>query len=311
MSGKSYKERVLDECVSLRFYRDVIGEFVGTMLLVAVQASLPGWTAYGLGGVIQVALGMGFVLFFLVTVLGDKGGANLNPAVTIALTICGRTTLYRATLYIVAQAIGGITGAALVSALTPDAYQGSLAATVLHEDITIAQGIFIEAWITFMLVFAVFGATAPYAGTNIGKAGGPLSIGLALTVGIMIAFASTGGSMNPARTLGPAVITGIWTDHWVYWVGPIFGGCMATLVYYIVCVEYASEEDDEDEQDTQQVASYPIGKDQFPKDQYVKEQFPKEQFVKEQFVKEQYPAKDVEQQAPKGEQWGKGEATKF
>jgi len=246
MSVKTYKQRILDECVSLRFYRDVLGEFVGTFLLVSVQAALPlSWEKDGLGGVIQVALGMGFVVFSLITVLGDCGGAHLNPAVTVAMAVCTKATVYRACLYTVAQCIGGITGAALISALTPGAYRGNLAATTLHPDVTLAQGLFTETWITFILVFCIHGATTPSRATGNPKGVAPLAIGLSVALGIMCGFAATGGSMNPARSLGPAVVTGIWDDHWVYWVGPIFGGCLATLVFFIVCVEYNNRLEDD------------------------------------------------------------------
>ena len=93
------------------------------------------------------------------------------------------------------------------------------------------EGLVIEFILTFFLVFTVFATAIDKRGN---AAFAPLAIGLVVFVDHLIAVPLTGASMNPARTLGPALIHGMWDDHWVYWVGPIFGGIAATLTYVLL-----------------------------------------------------------------------------
>ncbi len=91
-------------------------------------------------------------------------------------------------------------------------------------------GVLVEAVLTFVLVFTVF-ATAmdPRGMANLA----PIAIGLAVLVDHFVGVPLTGASMNPARSFGPALVAGFWDDHWVYWLGPLIGGGLAALVYYL------------------------------------------------------------------------------
>ncbi|KAF0291305.1 Aquaporin AQPAe.a [Amphibalanus amphitrite] len=115
------------------------------------------------------------------------------------------------------------------SALTPAGIQGSLGMTQVHPELTAAQGFGIEVLITFVLVFVVFGVCDEKRTDVLGA--GPLAIGLAVTTCHVGALKCTGASMNPARSFGPAVVTGIWANHWVFWAGPLLGGLLAAVLY--------------------------------------------------------------------------------
>ncbi|XP_043546996.1 aquaporin-1-like [Chiloscyllium plagiosum] len=99
----------------------------------------------------------------------------------------------------------------------------------LAEGVTPAQGLGVEIIITFQLVLCVFATTDKRRKDLSGS--GPLAIGLSVAIGHLMAIGFTGCGMNPARSFGPAVITGNFKDHWVYWVGPIIGGVTAAFVY--------------------------------------------------------------------------------
>ncbi|ELT87914.1 hypothetical protein CAPTEDRAFT_37043, partial [Capitella teleta] len=222
------------ELTSLAFWRDLLAEFVMTFMLMSVQAALPlDWGTNGLlGGPVQVGLGVGFLVTAMAWALGDFSGGHINPAVSIAMMACAKISPLRALFYVASQSVGAVAGAGFVYGMIPSASRGHLSATSLGPGVEPHQGFLIEAWITCLLVLTVFGSTNKKRKGSLHMPAVP--IGLAVALGIMTgvnAFGSTGGSMNPARSLGPAVVLSIWDDHWVYWAGPICGGLLAAMVY--------------------------------------------------------------------------------
>lgn len=179
-----------------------------------------------------IALTFGFVVMVAVQTLGHVSGAHLNPAVTCGAVVAGKVTIIRALLYIIAQCLGAIAGTAFLKTVTPIQFQGALGSTLLNENITAQQGIGVEFLLGFVLIFVVFGVTDPNKPDS--KIPASLAIGLTVAVGHFASIPYTGSSMNPARSLGSAVVANMWDYHWVYWFGPCLGGIAASLLYTYV-----------------------------------------------------------------------------
>lgn len=214
-----------------------VAEILGTFALVFIGAgSVVMAVNQGSGqyaGLVGVALAHGLVLAIMVSSLGHISGAHFNPAVTIGAWVGGKIESGRAVVYVVAQLAGATAGAALLRAVMPDAIwrKASLGATLVSHQLGITNGkaVLLEATLTFFLVLAVYATAIDDRGVFKSIAG--LAIGLVLTFDILVGGALTGASMNPARSFGPALISGTWTDYWVYVVGPVAGGVIAASIY--------------------------------------------------------------------------------
>jgi len=185
---------------------------------------------------VAIALAFGFGIAAMVYATANVSGGHLNPAVTIAMMVTSNKNLTKGLFYIISQMIGAIIGSGLLAAATRKDDWGpvDLGITKLGNGISQARGFLMEAIITFMLVFTVFGTVKmDLSSTSMGRLAG-LSIGLSVIMGHFVALSFTGASMNPARTFGPAVISGYWEGHWVYWVGPIVGGVLAGLLFQFI-----------------------------------------------------------------------------
>ena len=132
-------------------------------------------------------------------------------------------------MYIGFQLAGSIVGSLILQNISPAEARGQLSVTLVHADINVIQAFVVELIITFVLVFTIFSCVDSRRKDLHGSF--PLQIGLAVAVGGLFGGPFTGGSMNPARSFGPAVASGIWTNHWVYWLGPIAGCLIAAFVY--------------------------------------------------------------------------------
>jgi MIP family channel proteins len=214
-----------------------VAEFVGTMALVFVGAGSVAVLAPELGdqAVVGIALAHGLVLAIMVSNLGHISGAHLNPAVTVGVWIAGRIGTLRALGYVVAQLVGAAAGAGLLRWALPEAVwrETALGLPQVNAAAGISDGkaVLIEAVLTFFLVFTVFAAAVDERGA-FGKVAG-LTIGLVLTMDILVGGSLTGASMNPARTFGPALVAGEWSDFWVYVAGPLAGAIIAATLYWV------------------------------------------------------------------------------
>jgi len=177
---------------------------------------------------VQIALAFGVTVATLAQSIGHVSGCNVNPAVTVGLVVGGKLGVVKGFLYIVAQCIGALIGAALLLAFSPDGTVPGV--TGLSDDVSVGQGVGIELFITFVLVLCVFSPDVK-----------PLAIGLSIATCHLYAIRLTGSSMNPARSFGPAAVANDWKNHWVYWVGPILGGISAALTSVFAFAEYENK----------------------------------------------------------------------
>jgi glycerol uptake facilitator-like aquaporin len=152
--------------------------------------------------------------------------------VTGAFVLTGRIPIGTGLVYLVAQLGGASLAAFFLAAAFPEAVRkvAVLGTPTLNPNITAGVGIIVEAILTFFLVFAVFGTAVDGRGPRMGG----LFIGLALTMAILVGGALTGAALNPARAFGPALFSGMWGNHLVYWIGPIIGGALAGWIYHAV-----------------------------------------------------------------------------
>lgn len=215
----------------------LFAEFVGTFALIFMAAGsicaeqylrASGQPGFGLLG---VAIAQGLAISIMVTAVGHISGGHLNPAVTIGFWVTKRVSTLQAISYWVAQLLGAIAAAYLIAALLPETVWRpvALGTTDLAPDFTRIPAMLLEGVLTFFLVFVVFATAADAQGTFQKMAG--FAVGLTYTADILVGGAFTGASMNPARTFGPALAAHHWTNHGVYWIGPLFGGVLAGFLY--------------------------------------------------------------------------------
>ncbi|CAH2253350.1 jg973 [Pararge aegeria aegeria] len=169
------------------------------------------------------------MMMMTMNAIGHVSGGHVNPAVTAGMAATGKVKPVRAILYVIAQCAGAAAGSGLLKAFTPDAVAGKLGVTGLGTNVTALQGFGIEFFLGFVLVFVVCGVCDPNKPDS--KATAPLAIGLTVTLGHLLAVDYTGSAMNPARSFGSALVASEWSDHWVYWAGPVAGGVAAALLY--------------------------------------------------------------------------------
>jgi MIP family channel proteins len=211
-----------------------VAEFIATFALVFIGAGAVVMTGVSDGGLVGVALAHGLVLAIMVSLTAHISGGMVNPAVAIGLWVTGKLETNRTAAYVVAEVLGGICGALVLKLVVPasifDAAHGGTPLVNVASGMGVGKAVLLEAVLTFFLVFAVYGTAVDDRGPYAKTAG--FTIGLVLTFDILAGGPLTGAAMNPARQIGPAVASGVWTDWWVYWVGPIAGGIIAGVAYW-------------------------------------------------------------------------------
>jgi aquaporin Z len=208
-----------------------VAEFVGTFTLIFVGvAAIAANHATGGGlGLTGIAFAHGLAIAVMVSATAAASGGHLNPAVTVGAWVARKIGGGTAVGYIASQCLGAIVAAAVVKAAVPGHILDAvgMGTPALGEGVTVGQGLMMEAVLTFFLMFVVYGtaidARAP-------KMAG-LFIGLTITMDILAGGPVSGGAVNPARHLGPALMGGGMQNFWVYWVGPVVGSALAAVVY--------------------------------------------------------------------------------
>ncbi|XP_044259379.1 aquaporin AQPAn.G [Tribolium madens] len=178
---------------------------------------------------VLIALTFGLVIFILAQTFEHVSGGHINPAVTAGMMAIGNIGIVKGILYIIVQCLGALAGSAVLKALTPEALHENLGNTQLGKGFTPIQGFGVEFFLGFVLILVICGVCDPNKPQA--KPAATLAIGMAVAVGHLATVDYTGASMNPARSFGSALIVNNWTDHWVYWAGPVLGGVAAALIY--------------------------------------------------------------------------------
>ena len=210
--------------------RHFIAEFVGVFALVFVGsgAIMMARHTNAATPLILAATAHGLILAVMVTATMRISG-HLNPAVTLAFLVTRRIEPLMAAIYICAQILGAIAAAYALKATVPAdlfaAMRGGGQSIAL--DVTATQGFVLEMIATFFLTFVVFGTAVDQQAPKVGG----FAIGLTVAADILAIGPLTGGSMNPARSLGPAVASGVFEGQFVYWTGPVVGAIVAALLY--------------------------------------------------------------------------------
>jgi aquaporin NIP len=179
-------------------------------------------------GTVGIGLVFGLIIMAMIYATGHLSGAHINPAVTIAFALTRHFPRTEAAAYITAQAAGAIVAALLLLAVWPD-QPAELGATI--PSVGVGSALVYEAVLTAFLMFVIMAVA-----TDTRAVGAAAAIAIGGTVGLDAIFGGpvTGASMNPARSLGPALASGTWTDFWVYLAGPILGAAAGAFAYQAV-----------------------------------------------------------------------------
>ncbi|KAL2237931.1 UNVERIFIED_CONTAM: putative aquaporin TIP-type [Sesamum indicum] len=211
-----------------------VAEFIATLLFVFAGVGsaiaynkLTSDAALDPPGLVAVAVAHAFALFVGVSMAANISGGHLNPAVTFGLAVGGNITILTGLFYWIAQCLGSIVASLLLQFVT-----GGLAVPThgVASGMSAIEGVVMEIIITFGLVYTVYATAADPKKGSLGVIA-PIAIGFIVGANILAAGPFSGGSMNPARSFGPAVASGDFSQNWIYWVGPLIGGGLAGLVY--------------------------------------------------------------------------------
>lgn len=224
----------LGDSFSVTSIRSYVAEFIATLLFVF--AGVGSAIAYGKltddgaldpAGLVAVAIAHAFALFVGVAIAANISGGHLNPAVTFGLAVGGNITILTGIFYWVAQLLGATVACFLLKFVT---HGKAIPTHGVAAGMNELEGVVMEIVITFALVYTVYATAADPKKGSLGTIA-PIAIGFIVGANILAAGPFSGGSMNPARSFGPAVAAGNFAGNWVYWVGPLIGGGLAGLVY--------------------------------------------------------------------------------
>ncbi|XP_075970017.1 aquaporin-like [Anticarsia gemmatalis] len=222
-----------------RWWRALLSEVVATALLLCLGcATLVPLAGPGSIVLTHPALTFGLIAVGLFAVFGPISGAHVNPAVSLGALIYGQLEPLVALGYMVAQVLGATIGYAGLLAMSPAELTVGVGVTVPAEGLSPLAAMATEATLTCMLVLTICSVWATHDPARPDTAV-PLKVGLVISGLIFSGGHSSGASLNPVRSFPPALLQGVWTHHWVYWVGPMLGGAVAALLHRWVLAERA------------------------------------------------------------------------
>lgn len=226
--------------LAANWLKPALAEAIGTFALIfigvlSISGANFGGAPEGIVNLVSIALAHGLTITVMVAALGAISGGHFNPAVTIGFVMTGRMNPVMGFVYWLAQLVGAsAAGILLVALVGTDPV--SIGTPDLGRNVSLSAGVVVEAVATFFLVLVVFGTAVDERAP---KSVFPFAIGLTIALDIMAIGPLTGGAVNPARAFGPAIASGHWTNHLVYWTGPLIGGTLAAFVYQLFLMEQA------------------------------------------------------------------------
>ncbi len=179
-------------------------------------------------GTVGIALVFGLVIMTMVYAVGHLSGAHINPAVTVAFTLTRHFPAREAAVYVSAQLAGAVLGALLLAAVWTD-HPAELGATV--PSVGSGSALAYETALTALLMFVIMAVA-----TDTRAVGAAAAIAIGGVIGLDALFGGpvTGASMNPARSFGPALVSGEWSQLWIYLLGPVAGAALGAIAYQLV-----------------------------------------------------------------------------
>ncbi|KAL8458313.1 hypothetical protein ACS0TY_035156 [Phlomoides rotata] len=233
-----------DDSFCIASVKAYLSEFISTLLFVFAGVGsaiaynkLSDDAALDTPGLVGIAVAHALALFVTVAIGANISGGHVNPAVTFGLAVGGQITILTGIFYWIAQLLGAIVGSFLLKVVT-----GGLAIPThgLGAGVGAVQGVVMEIIITFGLVYTVYATAVDPKKGSLGTIA-PIAIGFIVGANILAAGPFSGGSMNPARSFGPAVAAGNFSSIWIYWVGPLIGGGLAGAIYSNVFMHHEHE----------------------------------------------------------------------
>ncbi len=211
-----------------------VAELIGTMVLVLMGCGGAVIAGYYIGNV-GVAFCFGLAVLAMVYAIGSVSGCHINPAISISMLVAGKLSVKDTVFYVVFQCVGAIIGAGILYAIATGNSSYVLAANGLgankYSTYSLTSVLIAEIVLTFLFVLVVHGST----NARVPKGFAGIAIGFTLVLIHLVAIPIDGTSVNPARSLGPAIFVGgtALNQLWVFWVAPIIGGIIAAVVWKI------------------------------------------------------------------------------
>ncbi|XP_076092752.1 aquaporin AQPAn.G-like [Mytilus galloprovincialis] len=242
---REYLRREKEDIKSLSLYRACAAEFLGVFMLgfYGVGCNILNGDQQPVSSV-HVALETGFYIAVAITIFSKVSGGHVNPSISMGFFVTGQISAVRFVLYVVCQTLGAISGAGIIYAITDEQIRGRFGVILPNPHVSDGQAFVCEMIITFMMLFGTFAMTDEGRDDVHGFA--PLMIGLLVSINVFSGWNISGGCMNPARNLGPAIMTGKLDKMWLYWIGDLVGAAVGAILYdrifsTKVCLGWLSE----------------------------------------------------------------------
>ncbi|XP_076949941.1 putative aquaporin NIP-type [Bidens hawaiensis] len=226
---KGNKNNIVSTNPKIHIAQKMLAEFIGTFCVIfAGCGSVAVNNLYGKVTFPGVCVTWGLIVMAMIYTVGHVSGAHFNPAVTITLSLLGLCPFKEVALYILAQLLGSILASgtlSLIMNVTPEAFFGTIPAGSPW------QSFVVEIIITFILMFVISGASNDERAV---KKHGGIVVGMTIMLNVFVGGPISGASMNPARSLGPAIVKLTFKGIWAYIFGPIIGAIVGGLVYELL-----------------------------------------------------------------------------